>query len=319
MFSLAHISDIHLGPLPEPRKRDLISKRLTGYANWRMNRSKTHGSDALNVLMSDIRAHQPDHIAITGDLVNLALGAEFDATRHWLDTLGPSDNISLVPGNHDAYVPGALLDAFHAWGNYMPVNADRPRNDDAVDAGFPYLRRTGPLAIIGVSSAVASIPFLATGRFRDDQALRMRALLLEAAKDGLFRVILIHHPPHRYNGDVAKRLYGIRLFQRIVKETGVELVLHGHTHQPSFEHIGNGDSAVPVIGVPSASQSWGGHRAAARWNEFKIAGQPQQWDCQWIERGVQADGSVDELATRQIWDNGKAVNASAVRSIAIKA
>jgi 3',5'-cyclic AMP phosphodiesterase CpdA len=304
MFSLAHISDIHLAPLPHVRKRDLMSKRITGYANWRMNRSKLHGDDALSVLTSDIKAHNPDHIAITGDLVNLALGMEFDATRHWLDLLGPSDQISVVPGNHDAYVPGALLKANRAWGDYMPVAAAAAKTSKQVDAKFPYVRRVGPIAIIGVSSAVASAPFLATGRFRDDQAMRLRAILQNTAKDGLFRVILIHHPPFRYDGDVAKRLYGIRLFQRVVKEAGAELVLHGHTHRPSFQKIGTGDTATPVIGVPSASQSPSGHRPAARWNEFKISGGQGQWDCQWIERGIQSDGTMLEVNSSQIWQNG---------------
>ncbi len=306
MFSLAHISDIHLAPLPQVRRRDLFSKRITGYANWRMNRSKTHGDDALSHIKADILAHKPDHIAITGDLVNLALAMEFDATSRWLNALGPSDQISVVPGNHDAYVPGALLKAHRAWGNYMPIANANATTGQQVDSGFPYVRRVGPLAIIGVSSAVASAPFLATGRFREDQAVRLRAALTEAAKDGLFRVILIHHPPFRYQGDVAKRLYGIRLFQRIAKEAGAELILHGHTHRDSFQKIGEGQAAIPVVGVPSASQSPGGHRPAARWNEFKISGKHGHWNCQWIERGVQLHGEVNQISARHIWINGTA-------------
>jgi 3',5'-cyclic AMP phosphodiesterase CpdA len=304
MFSLAHISDIHLAPLPHVRKRDLISKRITGYANWHINRSKLHGADALSILISDIKAHNPDHIAITGDMVNLALGMEFDATRRWLDLLGPSDQISVVPGNHDAYVPGALLKAHRAWGSYMPAATINAISSQDVDSGFPFVRRAGPLAIIGVSSAVASAPLLSTGRFRDDQALRLRAILNSTFKEGLFRVILIHHPPFRYDGDVAKRLYGIRLFQSVVKEAGAELVLHGHTHMPSFQRIGDGKTAIPVVGVPSASQSPDGHRPAARWNAFHISGDQARWNCQWVERGIQPDGKIIELSSSQIWKSG---------------
>jgi 3',5'-cyclic AMP phosphodiesterase CpdA len=304
MFSLAHISDIHLAPLPAIRKRDLISKRITGYANWKLNRAKTHGHDALSILVADMKAKKPDHIAITGDLVNLALGAEFDATRHWLEALGPSDQISVVPGNHDTYVRGALLKAHHAWGNYMPVSIPKLIAIQNIEDGFPYVRRIGPLAIIGVSSGVASAPFLSTGRFRNDQANRLRTALLKTAKEGLFRVILIHHPPFRYDGDVSKRLYGIRLFQHIVNEAGAELVLHGHTHLSSFQIIGTGNTSVPVIGVPSASQSPGGHRPAARWNEFAISGEPTSWNCRWIERGIQSNSSVVQLSERQLWENG---------------
>jgi 3',5'-cyclic AMP phosphodiesterase CpdA len=305
MFSLAHISDIHLAPLPQVRTHELFSKRITGYANWKANRAKTHGTGTLDALITDIKAHKPDHVAITGDLVNLALGAEFVTTGRWLEAFGPSDWISLVPGNHDAYVPSALLNAHRAWGNYMPIGA--ATTPHSVDAGFPYLRVKGPMAIIGVSSAVTSAPFLATGRFRNDQAQRLRETLVQAGKDGQFRVLLIHHPPFRYDGDVAKRLYGIRLFQRIIKEAGAELVLHGHTHRPSFQQIGEGHTATPIIGVPSASQSLGGHKPAARWNEFTLSGGPSRWDCQWIERGIQPDGTIAQLSAQTIWENGKAI------------
>jgi 3',5'-cyclic AMP phosphodiesterase CpdA len=313
MFSLAHISDIHLSPLPSVRIRELISKRITGYANWHANRAKTHGNDTLNTLIADIKAHGPDHTAITGDLVNLALGAEFAATKRWLEEFGPSEQVSVVPGNHDAYVAGALLKAHRAWGNYMPVSKTSLPSSKSVDAGFPYVRRVGQLAIIGVSSAVASAPFLATGIFRNDQAERLRIALLDAKKDGLFRVILIHHPPFRYDGDSAKRLYGIRLFQRIMTQAGGELVLHGHTHRPSRQQIAGGSSAIPIIGVTSASQSPGGHRPAARWNAFKISGEAGKWNCHWTERGVQADGTVAQLSARQIIENGKAINLAVLK------
>ena len=38
MITLAHISDIHLAPLPPVRWRELLNKRITGYLNWRLTR-----------------------------------------------------------------------------------------------------------------------------------------------------------------------------------------------------------------------------------------------------------------------------------------
>ena len=35
---LAHISDVHLGPLPKVKRSELFSKRITGYVNFRRNR-----------------------------------------------------------------------------------------------------------------------------------------------------------------------------------------------------------------------------------------------------------------------------------------
>ncbi|RVC83466.1 metallophosphoesterase, partial [Mesorhizobium sp. M4A.F.Ca.ET.022.05.2.1] len=40
MFRLAHISDVHLGPLPGVTYRELASKRVVGYVNWQRNRRR---------------------------------------------------------------------------------------------------------------------------------------------------------------------------------------------------------------------------------------------------------------------------------------
>ncbi|WP_407050169.1 metallophosphoesterase family protein [Methyloraptor flagellatus] len=120
MFRLAHISDPHLGPLPEPRLRELIGKRVLGYLNWRLNRGRGGMRPAvLDALVADLRAHAPDHVAVTGDIVNIALDAELEPARQWIASLGSPHDVSVVPGNHDAYVPGALHRATESWGDYM--------------------------------------------------------------------------------------------------------------------------------------------------------------------------------------------------------
>src|SRR5262245_60019896 len=104
MVTLAHLSDPHLGPLPPVAPGDLLSKRILGYINWTRNRDRTHDGAVLNALLSDMRAVGPDHIAVTGDLANLGLPAEFDNAALWLRSLGRPRDVTVVPGNHDAYV-----------------------------------------------------------------------------------------------------------------------------------------------------------------------------------------------------------------------
>ena len=108
MYRLAHISDAHLGPLPGVTYRDLASKRVLGYVNWQRNRRRTMHDAIIDTLVTDIKASDVDHIAVTGDLVNLALDGEIEMARLWLETLGAPHDVSVVPGNHDAYVPGAF-------------------------------------------------------------------------------------------------------------------------------------------------------------------------------------------------------------------
>ena len=64
--------------MPVARLRDLLGKRALGYLNWTRNRHKFHRRDVLDALVSDLQAQAPDQIAVTGDLVNLALDAVSD-------------------------------------------------------------------------------------------------------------------------------------------------------------------------------------------------------------------------------------------------
>ena len=146
-FTLAHLSDPHLAPLPAPRWRDLAGKRALGYLNWTRNRYKIHRREVLDALVKDIHGHQPDHIALTGDLVNIALEAEFPPVRAWLESVGPPDRVTVVPGNHDAYVRATQHRSAEIWGDYL--RGDAARTTDPIT--FPFVRRRGPLALICVS------------------------------------------------------------------------------------------------------------------------------------------------------------------------
>src|SRR5690606_29833109 len=143
MFRLAHFSDIHLGPLPDITYRDLLSKRITGFINWHRHRRVSLDNGIIDQLSDDLLRAAPDHIALTGDLVNLALDKEIEMARLWLEALGSPHDISLVPGNHDAYVPRALDKICKAWGNYM---AGDGATGQVTRDRFPYLRVRGPIA-----------------------------------------------------------------------------------------------------------------------------------------------------------------------------
>src|SRR5688572_25449880 len=256
MFRLAHISDVHLGPLPDVTYRDLASKRMVGYVNWQRNRRHILHDGVLGSITTDIKAAGVDHLAVTGDLVNLALDGEIELAKLWLEALGPAVDVSVVPGNHDAYVPGAFDKVCRWWGAWMTGDG---QNAPADRQAFPYLRVRDNVALIGVSSARATAPFMANGFFREDQSHRLGALLDKAARQGLFRIVMIHHPPVR--GAVAqhKRLFGIGNFQKTISRHGAELILHGHSHEPSLHWIGGKrHHSVPVVGVAAGGQSVGG-------------------------------------------------------------
>jgi 3',5'-cyclic AMP phosphodiesterase CpdA len=288
-FTLAHLSDPHLPPLPRARPLELAGKRVLGYLNWTRNRHRYHRRDVVDVLISDLRAQVPDHIAVTGDLVNLALEAEFAPALAWLKTVGAPDRVTVVPGNHDAYVRATRNRFAETWQTYLA-------GDDTPDgaAGFPILRRRGPLALIGVSSAVPTPPLMATGRLGKAQMEALEGLLAALASEGAFRILLIHHPLR--SSARAKRLTDSPQLLALLKQYGVDMVLHGHDHVHSTVWVdGPNGSSIPTIGVPSASALAHGRHPHAAYNLFSIARESDGWRCQQIVRGIN-----DALQVREI-------------------
>jgi 3',5'-cyclic AMP phosphodiesterase CpdA len=303
MFVLAHLSDPHLGPLPKARMVDLASKRVLGYINWQRTRRAVHRADVLEAVTQDVKLQAPDHIAVTGDVVNIALAAEFTQARGWLAGLGAPCDVTLVPGNHDAYVRSALRHHGLHWGDYMR------EDDDALVAGeiaFPFVRRRGPVALIGLSSAIPTAPFMATGRLGAAQIKRLAAILASLASERLFRVVLIHHPPLSAPAHRFKWLADARDLRALLAQAGAELVIHGHDHVHSLVWLeGPAGARIPALGVPSASAapSRGRHtrRQHAAYNLYRIEGTAGAWSCEAISRGYRAGTErVVELERRKL-------------------
>jgi 3',5'-cyclic AMP phosphodiesterase CpdA len=294
MFVLAHLSDPHLGPLPRPRLRDLAGKRLLGFVNWHLRRHACHRSEILAAIVDDVKAAAPDHIAVTGDLINIALKQEFAPACAWLEHLGPPDRVTLVPGNHDIYVRATAHEAEHCWDKFM-------RGDDGAGSPhrFPFVRRRGPVALIGLSTALPTPPLMASGALGGAQTERLAALLPRLADEGMFRVVLIHHPPLGRRSR-HKRLLDAEPLLRVLARHGAELVLHGHDHLHASHWLEAANGPIPVLGVPSGSAAPGSREDdPAAYNLYRIEGRSGAWRCEMIARGFdRSQEGVVELQRR---------------------
>ncbi|HLH87863.1 MAG TPA: metallophosphoesterase [Xanthobacteraceae bacterium] len=295
MFTLAHLSDPHLPPLPKPRLAELANKRVLGYLHWRQSRHRIHRAEQVDLLVRDLHAQAPDHVAVTGDLVNIGLVAEFAPARVWLQSLGRPHEVTLVPGNHDAYLRQSLAAHGH-WADFM--------SDDAANSSelrFPFVRRRGPLALIGLSSAVPTAPFLATGRLGAAQLARLDELLGRLAD--CCRVVLVHHPPGRTRVRRFRSLTDAPALRAVLARRGAELVLHGHDHVLALDWLTGPNVPIPALGVPSASaMPLHGHRVEpAAYNLYRIDGVPGAWRREVVTRGFRAGApGVVELARREL-------------------
>lgn len=282
MFRLAHISDPHLSPMPEVKWKELMGKRITGYINWTKARGNKYDRKKLDEIVRHLKQQEIQHLVIAGDIINLGLEAEIKNAWKWLKKIGKGKDVSVVCGNHDAYVRGSLENACEKWKEYM-------RGDGEKNVSFPYVRQRGEIAIIGVNSGVATAPLMAKGYFQNEQAEKLRDIL-EKTKDK-FRVIVIHHPPVIKNFLNTKRLVGADRFQKIVKEYGAELIIHGHTHKADFQYI----KQTAMVGVACASAQ------NAQYNLFEIERQTNKWKCNMKTFGfAKGNNNIQKISEREL-------------------
>jgi len=293
-FTLAHLSDVHLSPVPWPRLGELDTKRALGLANWHRKRKHQHGREVIDRLVADLRRQHPDHIAVGGDLVNIGLPAEIEAAGQWLAELGSAADVSVVPGNHDVYGRSARFDAgLGRWRDHMG------------GAGhFPFVRRFGQIALIGVSSAVPTPVFWASGRLGADQRAALSELLAGFDREEVCRIILIHHPPLPGQADLRRGLSDAPEMAALLAQHGAELVLHGHNHQATLNWAEGVSGRIPVVGVPSASGRPGFHAPPARYNLFKIGQSGDRFEITMIGRQYQGGDEFAEAERIELGDAG---------------
>ncbi|MGI9403534.1 MAG: metallophosphoesterase family protein [Hyphomicrobium sp.] len=300
-ITLAHLSDVHLSPVRGFALRYLNVKRGLGYLNWQRSRRRVHRRPSLDLVVADLKAQQPDHIAVTGDLINLGLPAEYATALSWLKGLGPPNSVTAVPGNHDIYTVLRGDPGVARWADYMRADAWGARFAEGGRDGFPFVRRLGPVALICLNSAVATPPFIAAGELGQAQIAALARILDRVGQEHVARVVLIHHPPLAGQAPRRRALRDAAQLERVLAEHGAELVLHGHNH--SNEHI---DFAwkrgrIPVVGIASGSAGRvHKHEPLARYNLLSIAQGEDGVHIECVTRGIDPTGTSVQQIDRKV-------------------
>ncbi len=283
LHTLAHLSDPHLTSLAGVSARELMNKRVLGYLSWLRRRRKVHRLDVLAAVTADIEAQAPDQILLSGDLTHVGLPHECRTAARWLEALARPDRLRMVPGNHDRYVDAPWDETLALWSDYLP-----PRER----AAWPTLWQQGDLCVIGLDSAVASPPFMATGTLGEDQIEALAEHLRTARDRGQFRLVLLHHSPLPDGHSWRKRLTDARELCAVIAAQGAELVVHGHGHQEAERELawrhGDRDGVCRVFAVPSASYAMDGR---AGWNRIRVGPFNEGWDVEvearrWVAGGM---------------------------------
>ena len=249
----------------------LANKRWIGAANLLSNRSRHYHVAAFDQMIDDLNAQGVDHVLCTGDVTNLALEQEFAFARHRFDRLaGGPDGVTVIPGNHDAYVAegielfGRFFDEYHR----PDPGWEWPEDDGS---RWPIVRVRGPLALIGVSTSRATPWFTAYGRVGETQLARLGQVLGDPRLAGKARVVAIHHPPAgRASRSIIRGLRDHAAFAEVIRQHGADLVVHGHEHRDMAEVLAGPHGDVPVRGIPSGTYHFNKPHRTARYRIYEI-------------------------------------------------
>jgi len=198
VFTLAQLTDVHLGPMPPFWPRHWNVKRVMGFINFWAKRRYYNDPTLVGALVNDLKQQHLDHIAVTGDLANIGMPAEFIQSLKWLQEVGSPGDVTVVPGNHDIYTRLVSDPGVERWRPYM-----RARDGEAVVAdlpeptvsGFPFVRTFGAFALISMNSAVPTRLGDFSGSVGEQQLERFADMSRALHQAGFVRIVLIHHPP----------------------------------------------------------------------------------------------------------------------------
>ena len=168
-------------------------------------------------LLRDLESARPSLVAVSGDLTQRARRAQFAAARAFLHRL-PAPRV-VVPGNHD-------IPLFDVWRRFA---APLARYHEFIDPEADPFFTDEEIAVQGINTARSNT--WKDGRISEAQIADLRARLC-ALPDGLFKIVVTHHPfvpPPRVK---TPALVGRGLLAlRAAAECGVELLLAGHLHE----------------------------------------------------------------------------------------
>ena len=280
-ITLGHLSDLHATDPSRAPVGSLFGKRFFGWLSWKLRRSKEYRREVVEALFVDLKSQAPDQVAVTGDLINISLETEFEIAGRILRNLGDPSWVSLVPGNHDAYVGVPYERAWAHWEDYLVSDSEAEAiggngangensNMFSFPGALPSIRIRGELALVGVCSAIPTPPFIAAGTVGSEQLDRLANALSDLGSRGLCRVVLVHHPVVDDHVSPRRRLSDAAGLRKVIEGAGAELVIHGHNHRSEFKVLDGPTGEIPVVGVRSASYAGNNPEKTAQYHLYQF-------------------------------------------------
>lgn len=257
MIRVAHVSDLHVLSRTGAGWRQIVfNKRITGYANLLLHRGRVHRRAFLEKVLA-AAADAADELVVTGDVTNLALEHEYQQATDLLDVAARNAEVTVVPGNHDLYLPSLAREGRFAHHFRRFLRSDLPALASDVPAGrFPTVRLREGLAIIGLSSAIPRPPFISAGRLGTAQLRALEVVLAHPEVQRRSPVILVHHPPVDRRPTVLRLRDGLvdaPALQEVLSALSRGTLLFGHLHVRVRDELVTRSGRLDVIGASGAA------------------------------------------------------------------
>jgi 3',5'-cyclic AMP phosphodiesterase CpdA len=263
-FTIAHLSDLHLG-------NDFVFRSLKRGRWW----WKTEDKILLERLAEALRSAKPDFVILSGDIVNKSTPDTFAHAAGVLRKLcldagvDLKTQVFLIPGNHDVLVFPEEHKHFRRLELFVEFLKELFGEDDirTRTERFAFLDPYKKVALFGLDSTLKHDSTRIEGQPIAEGKIGLSQLSWLERKHtafcGMFpdylnwvKVVAVHHHPHPIADAGADRFMQLldagettRVFERI----GANIVLHGHKHFPhTLEHQYLGNHHYTVIGAGTA-------------------------------------------------------------------
>jgi 3',5'-cyclic AMP phosphodiesterase CpdA len=262
-----------LAPAGVEWRRLLFNKRMTGYANLLLKRGRVYRHDYLHAVLT-AAARAADQVVVTGDITNLSLEGEYAEARRLLDEVARSAEVTVVPGNHDIYLPQVHHDRRFAHHFAALQGNDLPQFELELPAGrFPFVKLRGPVALIGLSSAIPRPPFVSAGYLGHAQLNALGQLLAHPEVARRTPVIVVHHDPvdsRLWLEQWRSGLIDARALRRALQPIAHGLLLFGHLHVRRHDRLTTAAGALEIVCASGAALDHPSEQVRAGFNCYEL-------------------------------------------------
>ncbi|MCD8138432.1 MAG: metallophosphoesterase [Planctomycetaceae bacterium] len=219
---IAHISDLHIAR--SPTWGEYNPKRLLGYVNYRLFRSRLYQEQIARDALERLMVTPPDLVILTGDITQHGLDVEFDAAHQLLSPICESGiPIIAVAGNHDIYGHTNQLRL-----NRLLEHLAQPAMPDRRG-----IYRFPGVEVLPLSQGIPTPIFFSHGLQRSSDLRRAQELWCDPP-NGVMRLVCGHYPVIDPHGGRLLYFRGLRQADKLVRfcaEHEVAGYFCGHNHK----------------------------------------------------------------------------------------